>query len=356
MLQRSIEATCFCQVTRQAAAVPVGLCLHDGGEIVAPALLHPSLMTEDMATQLDLAAASIPEPAERAELDGRELRSDVAAFKAVNKSASLSDFLLWRAESEGLSQQPFPEAWLSRVWNEVPAQAAAEQMRTLFQPEREAEMALHYLENIDGTQLLLQTFRVLLRDTLQEMHLVVRRTASTHLRMLLDRAISAVLAAFERTHQSTCQAGAANAEECDADAAALEEAEDFPCESTLQSALAAIEAFEAAEHLAASLRAKLPGKGVSLVDELLLDGEASVTTAELRNIVEILFARSRVLAQRQGREPLDGKNPFESLPLSKEFVLLLQPSANADCGVKRIYSEVREQHLRLAISRSWDIT
>jgi len=312
-------------------------------------------MTQDMATQRDLAAASIPEPAERSELDGREFRSDVASFKAANHSACLGDFLTWRAKSEGLSQEPFPEAWLACVWNEVPAQAAAEQLQTLFQPEREAEMALHYLENIDGTQLLLQTFRVLLRDTLQEMHLVIKRTGSSHLRMLFDRAVSAVLAAFAGTHQSTCLAAEAIAEECDADAAVVEEAEDFPCENALQAAMAAIEALEAGEHLAASLRAKLPGKGVLLVDQLLLDGEASVTTAELRNIVEILFARSRVLAQRQGREPLDGKEAFESLPLSKEFVLLLQPSANANCGVKRIYSEVREQHLRLAISRSWDM-
>lgn len=370
MLQRSVETRRSGLPLAPAAPTPAEMRIQaTGAAMVSPQLLRPALMTEDMVVQQDMAAASIPDPAERAELHIREVQSDAAAFKAANPQAELADFLAWRTQVEGLSLQPFPEAWLDRIWRDTPARPAAEQSTALFEPEREAEMALHYLENIDGTQLLLQIFRVQLRATLEELSCglgdVGARGGSTYLRVLRDRAAAAALSAF-------CGGGPAAPEEAEVDAEAVVtvgEVAEFPPEVPLQSAMAAVEALEAAVRLASSLRAKLPAEGEALLEELLAEGEAAVTSHAQRRVVEALFERGRALAQAQLREPLDGHGVFESLPLAKEFVLLLQPAevggtaspasvgcavvrGAGGCGARRLYAEVRERHLRLAIARS----
>merc|ERR1719324_1478398 len=96
-------------------------------------------------------------PEERAEfVAGRELRSDMACFKKANPDADLVDFQAWRRSlPEGLDHADWPAAWQQECWLATTAQAACEQS-PLFEPEREAEMALHYLENIDGMQLLIE--------------------------------------------------------------------------------------------------------------------------------------------------------------------------------------------------------
>merc|ERR1712060_1029511 len=103
---------------------------------------------------------------------------------------------------------------------------------------------------------------------------------------------------------------------------------EFPDEDAIQSAIGALETLEAAVRVAVSSHAQ-------------------------RQVLEALFVLSRVLRQHQGREPRDGKTVFESLPLSEEFVLLKLPAAAKDsgtAGAKRMYAEIRERHLRLAIS------
>ena len=120
------------------------------------------------------------------------------AFKAANGSADCSDFLRWR-ELLGLSSKAFPKPWLSKLWAETEPMRATEQQQRLFEPNREAEMALHYLESIEGPQLLLQLFRVLLRDTVEELSEKMQELKSpTYLRVLRERAISTSLQAFRK--------------------------------------------------------------------------------------------------------------------------------------------------------------
>ena len=67
--------------------------------LVAPLFRFPE---EDVLLQRDTAAASL-DFAERAELCGKEMRSDMAAFKAAQPgetSPSFSDFVYWRRSPE----------------------------------------------------------------------------------------------------------------------------------------------------------------------------------------------------------------------------------------------------------------
>jgi len=303
---------------------------------------------------------NITDPVERAELTcGREIRSDIAAFKAANPEATLEQFLAWRDLVERLDEV-LPEKWLEALWEEAGACAAAKQPGKLFEPEKEAEMALHYLENIEGTQLLLQLFRVLVSVTLEELgNSLPADSFPAHLRALRDRAEAAILAAFGEAALIS-----------DAAAAVLGEGADFPEEESLQAAISAVEALETAVRLSASLRLKLPGAAAALVDELLVEGEAPVTCFKQRVVVENLFEHGRALLRAQGREAFDGKKVLECLPFSKEFVVLLQPGApsavasspsagvdaKANSNVRRMYAEIRQRHLRLAIARSFRLS
>lgn len=362
MLQRSIEA-------RLNRTAPVAAPPCSEKPVLSPVLVPPALMTEDMVLQCDLAASGMSDPADRAELfGGRELRSDVAAFKAAKPQATFSDFLEWREKEEALNSDIFPPGWVEHCWHEATARPASEQAQ-LFEPEKEAEMALHYLENIDGSHLLLQLFRVVLRSTLEELGEMVTSTESgnkdiAHLRMLYDRAQAAALAAFSPPADAGNDSEDAPRASANMDAAAavLGEVAEFPCEERLQAAIVAIETLESVERLAASLRAKLPGQGEELLDELLAKGEASITSHELRHTVEEVLDRGRALSRVRTRGLGDSHRVLDSIPLCKEFVLLLQPAAAAQQGAavsgsafaaKRMYAEIRERHLRLAIARGF---
>ncbi|CAJ1364797.1 unnamed protein product [Effrenium voratum] len=309
------------------------------GSMRPPSLAAPPLLTEDVLLQRDTAAASLT-AAEVAELDGREMRSDMAAFRAANPGAALTDFLQWRQNVEGLSLK-FPEDWLQSLWNEPPCWSK------LFEPEREAEMALHYLESIEGTQLLLQLFRVLLRSTLEDLsaHIAATGGGPAYIRMLRDRVISAAVCAFSwRGNQKMAS------EEVDVEATLMGEVADFPEEEYLQGVLAALEVLESSMRLAASLRAKLGGQAEGLLEELLTEGEADVTADDQREVIEMLFDSSRHLA----RDEIHSSVPlaiFDTLPLAKEFVLQLQPAAGEQKCMRRLYAEVREDHTRLAVVR-----
>merc|ERR1712007_70265 len=104
--------------------------------------------------------------------------------------------------------------------------------------------------------------------------------------------------------------------------------------------------------------------GDALLEPLLAEGEATVTSNEHRRTVAALFDRSRALARKRLREQYDGQGVFDALPLAKEFVLLLHPTAALSGagsrgstfafggGTKRLYAEIRERHLRLATARA----
>lgn len=208
-------------------------------------------------------------------------------------------------------------------------------------------MALHYLESIEGPQLLLQLFRVLLRNTLEELNQQMAEAGNpTYLRVLRDRVVSTSSQAF--------RSGAATvAEEVDVQAT-LEELAEFPEEENLQSILAALEVLESSTRLASSIRAKLGDHADGLLEDLLTEGEADVTLPEQRLAIEVLFEQSKALGgRRRGGEAKAALGVFESLPLAKEFVLQLQPSNSREenhCR-RRIYAEVRENHTRLALVR-----
>eukprot|EP00931_Biecheleriopsis_adriatica_P095314 TRINITY_DN68934_c0_g1_i1.p1 TRINITY_DN68934_c0_g1~~TRINITY_DN68934_c0_g1_i1.p1 ORF type:complete len:447 (+),score=113.57 TRINITY_DN68934_c0_g1_i1:61-1341(+) len=359
LLQRSIEECRDCLAT--AAASPptpsssstAGLVLRGGEALRAPTLLPPALLTEDALLQRDAAAASISDGTERAELHGREMRSDIAAFKAANPSACLADFLTWRKDVEGLSLEPFPQDWLEELWGAVQAQEASSQQGKLFEPYREAEMALHYLENIEGTQLLLQLFRVLLRDALEELSARIAAVGDgpPHLRSLRDRALAAALSAFSKRGAVASEAG-----EVDAEAVFVGEVAQFPDEDALQNILTSPEALESATCLTGSLLAKLPGQAEVLLDELLTQGEADVASNLQRCTVERLFEKSRMLDRDLIDEETEDADQgvFDSLPLAKEFVLQLQPVSEERCSsasARRLYAEVRKDHMRLALVR-----
>lgn len=371
MFQRSLETQVAGDLRpTAAAAAPTELQLEaTGAPLLSPLLLRPALLTEDMVIQLDMATASILEPAERAELHSKELRSDMAALKAANPDAGLPDFVAWRSKVSGLSLQAFPMEWLEEQWRSVAPQAASEQTQSLFEPMREAEMALHYLENMEGTQLLLQVFRTRLCSTLEELSGSIGESSPPLLRVLRDRAVAACRSAISGSGSSIGAGddgegraeGVAEYAESDPAAAVVSEVDDFPHEDNLQAAVAAVEALEGAVRLVASLRAKLPGPGLELVEELLTEGEASVTSHPQRHVIEELFARSRALGQSHGRETPDSRGVFESLPLAKEFVLQVQGagdgagSGKALATTKRMYAEIRSRHLRLAVARGFTI-
>lgn len=341
------------------------LRLASGEPLVAPAVLLPALLTEDMVLQLDAAAASISEAAERAELYGREVRGDAAAFKAANPSALLEDFVMWRTRSLGLSMELFPREWLQQVWEAVTPKPANVQSSRLFEPEREAEMALHYLENMEGTQLLLQVFRSRLSAALEELSELVDAEGRDDavpvcLRVLRDRAVAAAVRAFtgdfgeggSPPQEDVCDTAV------DAENIFMDEVDDFPSDGSLEAALQAVEAFEAAARLSVSLRAKFGAAGTSLVEDLMSEGEASVTSPAQRRILEDIFARSKVLAQTSGRELPDGREVFESLPQAKEFVLCYRsPDDRAGLpATRRLYAELRERQMRLATAWGFRMT
>eukprot|EP00913_Durusdinium_trenchii_P029889 g28006.t3 len=253
LLERSIRAkTSSAALSAPSARAAQGSFVSRNGRrnCVVPSLLCPALLTEDLRLQRQMAAAGLAEQsAERAELSlGKEMQADVAAFKAENMEADLEDFLQWREEIEGLSNGGFPRAWLEKLWEQTDPKLASEQQKRLFDPFRDAEMALHYLESIEGPQLLLQLFREL-SDEMAE------AGNPTYLRVLRDRVVSTSLQAFRWKSK-----------------------------------------------------------------------------------------------EDQEEERLLGI--FESLPLAKEFVLQLQPCETSNTHrMRRMYAEVRENHMRLALVR-----
>lgn len=323
MLQKCIEVTT--QDRRDVS--PRQLPVQGVRPLVAPRLLQPALLTADLVMQRELAAAGM-DATERAELHVREVRSDIAAFKAANPDSGSDDFRAWRTEVEGCSL-PLPQEWLDRIWTETAAQPALEQQQLLFEPEREAEMAMDYLEHVEGLPLLAQLFRALLRLTLEELSEAVgKEPLVAQLASLRDAAVAAVFPAFA-------------------------DSEDFPGAAEVETAVAALEALEVGVRLAASLRAKLPTELEPLLADLLSASEATVTSPAQRRAIEELFARTE--RGSPSNSPHSSPTFFDGRPLSKEFLFLLQPVAESSAPHAescRMYAEVREAHLRLAVVTS----
>jgi len=89
-------------------------------------------------------------------------------------------------------------------------------------------------------------------------------------------------------------------------------------------------------------------------------GEAIITSDAQRRIVSELFARSRTLAQWQGQEQWDGKGIFQA-PTAREFALQVQQAkligsvSDRPPLTRRLYAEIRDGSVRLALSRGFKL-
>ncbi|KAJ6835674.1 rab3 GTPase-activating protein catalytic subunit isoform X1 [Iris pallida] len=158
----------------------------------APYTQDAPLMTEDMheerlrAVEAFGDAFSFP-----GQLERDILSSDMSAFKAANPDAAFEDFIRWHSpsdwetdETEDRSGDKWPpcgrlsqrmsehgNSW-RQIWNESPAVPSSEQ-KPLFDPIREGEKVLHYLETLRPHQLLEQMVCTAFRasaDTLNQTH------------------------------------------------------------------------------------------------------------------------------------------------------------------------------------------
>ncbi|KAL8518137.1 hypothetical protein ACS0TY_009479 [Phlomoides rotata] len=148
----------------------------------APLTQDPPPMTEDMHEERMKAVEALGGSFSfSAQLEKEILASDMSAFKAANPDAVFEDFIRWHSprdwendssEETGGSQTEVLEVkWPPRgrlsermsdpgnswrkIWNEAPPVPASEQ-KPLFDPNREGEKALHYLETLKPYQLLEQ--------------------------------------------------------------------------------------------------------------------------------------------------------------------------------------------------------
>ncbi|KAM0953812.1 putative Rab3 GTPase-activating protein catalytic subunit [Dioscorea sansibarensis] len=173
-----------CQIRKGSAGI-VGnmMLLHSFQKMHAPYTQDAPVMTEDMHEER-LHAAEVCGDAfsTSGQLEREILSSDMSAFKAANPDAVFEDFIRWHSpgdwesgeiESGSTGNKEDPEGcnWPPRgrlsqrmsehgnswrkIWNDSPALPASEQ-KPLFDPIREGEKVLHYLETLQPHHLLEQ--------------------------------------------------------------------------------------------------------------------------------------------------------------------------------------------------------
>ncbi|KAJ1564201.1 Rab3 GTPase-activating protein catalytic subunit, partial [Cladochytrium tenue] len=161
--------------------------LSTGKEALVPELQDPGYMTEDMIKEQELMFERLGTTEEaariRARLQSSHLKSDMESFKAANPHASLEDFVRWHSPRDWIED---PSAkyggYLSgrmlepgNLWLEtwkVSRRIPACRQKPLFDPEKEAERALMYLENLEPIQIV--------RDLVPTFVLLAYARAATH--------------------------------------------------------------------------------------------------------------------------------------------------------------------------------
>lgn len=147
------------------------------------------IMTQDMHEERQQAIEALSDSLDgknlHAQLEKEILASDMAAFKAANPEAVFEDFIRWHSPGDwiddsldktmegheciGQENSEIKNSWPPRgrlsermseagnswhqIWNNVQAMPASEQ-KPLFDPDREGEKVLHYLETLRPNQLL----------------------------------------------------------------------------------------------------------------------------------------------------------------------------------------------------------
>eukprot|EP00019_Armaparvus_languidus_P008717 CAMPEP_0168588738 /NCGR_PEP_ID=MMETSP0420-20121227/5622_1 /TAXON_ID=498008 /ORGANISM="Pessonella sp." /LENGTH=782 /DNA_ID=CAMNT_0008624205 /DNA_START=529 /DNA_END=2877 /DNA_ORIENTATION=+ len=118
---------------------------------------------EDMLSRLGTDAAGTQL---RTQLQTRGLSSDMQAFKAANPNCELIDFVRWHSPNDiindELSERMKDESnvW-HQLWRDATATKAKDQ-KSLFDVEKEANRALHYLESISPLDLMSQVMATIL--------------------------------------------------------------------------------------------------------------------------------------------------------------------------------------------------
>ncbi|CAI9107041.1 OLC1v1006313C1 [Oldenlandia corymbosa var. corymbosa] len=165
--------------TRKGSAGVVGsmMLLKSQQQMHAPLTQNLPLMTEDMHEERLQAVEALGDSFSfSAQLEKETLSSDMSAFKAANPDAVFEDFIRWHSPRDwenddsgepGVSQADAnkfantkwpPRGRLSKrmsdngnswrkIWNDAPAVPVSEQ-KPLFDPKREGEKVLHYLETV----------------------------------------------------------------------------------------------------------------------------------------------------------------------------------------------------------------
>ncbi|KAI4368913.1 hypothetical protein MLD38_017416 [Melastoma candidum] len=172
--------------SRRGSAGVVGCMklLKSNQSLHAPFTQDAPLMTEDMHEERLQAVDAFKESFNfSAQLEREILSSDMSAFKAANPDAVFEDFIRWHSPGDwetdedekcgpsvnvtpGSKDEWPPRGRLSqrmsdhgnlwrKIWNDAPALPASDQ-KPLFDPNREGEKVLHYLETIQPHQLLEQ--------------------------------------------------------------------------------------------------------------------------------------------------------------------------------------------------------
>lgn len=136
---------------------------HPAQPICIPKTQDAPPLTEDQLTEQALALSAATEE-ERIRVSGSLLLSDMEAFKAANGDCSLADFILWHSPkdidptSRELSSRMVQNGntW-HQLWQKAQAIPASKQ-KPLFQPHKEGERALHYLETLSVKDLYSELF------------------------------------------------------------------------------------------------------------------------------------------------------------------------------------------------------
>ncbi|CAB4427672.1 unnamed protein product [Rhizophagus irregularis] len=272
--------------------------LKTGEPLLVPETQDMGFMTEDMIREQEELFENLGSSEDatkiRAQLQSVHLKSDMQAFKAANPHAILEDFVRWYSPRDWISDESGDpnKGTLSprmkekgNLWQELwrsSKRIPARRQKPLFKYTREAEKALHYLEQLSVKDLfkeLLPTIFLIAYDTL------VSRSVSKNI-----KPVTSGLAAL------------------------AQELIDFPwneigsknivCDGLIQS-------FRRNEMLigkAISLLRKLP-KQYDLVERLLEIPETQVSDGDERQAVYELFASGA---------PLNDSFPH---PTTREFVL-----------------------------------
>ncbi|CEM06423.1 unnamed protein product [Vitrella brassicaformis CCMP3155] len=261
--------------------------------------VHPPL-TEDGLILYEARLSALPTDEARRDMLYAPLRSDAQAYRRAYPSHAVTDFVAWRHEyysamgSEATRLTDEAMAALKGMWDECGrAAAGGSHSLSLFNPDFEAEMALHYFENLTGVELtsqLLTSFlsgasHALLSSPLATLHLPLH----THLCQLIATRIASAFTTSQHMHPSP-SSGSIDKEQSGWGQEGSVGMAMPRNDGSLQEALDGLEEGEIMLAVATSLSDKLPGQG-ALISRLMSEEETIVATEEERNAVSQFFAR-----------------------------------------------------------------